>query len=82
MDSGLWLVSLFWLPQLMAKVEGRRVKERESGAGRRKEGEMKMGRERRLSTSFIENPFLLDKVNLFTRAEPLANHFSRLLHWR
>lgn len=49
-------------PSAYGKIRGQESKrERKRGAGRRKGG-MKMGRERRLSSSFIENPFLLVKI--------------------
>lgn len=49
-------------PSAYGKIRGQEIKEREREGQVKVKGEMKMGRERRLSSSFIENPFLLVKI--------------------
>lgn len=77
MDRGLWLVSLFLLPQLMAKLEGRKVKEREREGQGEGKGGIKMGREE-IKLVFYREPISASQNYLFTGAELLANHFARL----
>lgn len=49
-------------PSAYGKIRGQEIKEREREGQGEVKGGMKMGRERRLSSSFIENPFLLVKI--------------------